>query len=328
MPFVTACLLAVGSRITIPYTPMNRILILMVTLALLATACTKEKTDYQADTGTDIPNITEFKEVFTMQQDAYSIRMEALNGQLYTGYNEIRISISDAKTKQLIQASELTFLPISTTAAGLQASCPHRYSLVAQAAEPHYAGYAVFTQPSSSTQWKLYISFKVAEKQYSLERELLVETQTNKNLGFTNFVGKDEQAYVIALLAPQKPKVGEHALIAGIYQYQAPVLPPTAPFPDPTQFRFTEVQGYTLGLDPRMPEASMGNHSSPNNKDLVQQENGLYEGVVNYTMTGNWTLNFIMRNDKGRILKGTQVPTDFTPGVEGVKSDLYIDILF
>lgn len=45
-------------------------------------------------------------------------------------------------------------------------------------------------------------------------------------------------------------------------------------------------------------------------------------------MTGNLTLNFIMMNYKGRILKGTKVPADFTPGVEGVKSELHIDILF
>jgi hypothetical protein len=77
-----------------------------------------------------------------------------------------------------------------------------------------------------------------------------------------------------------------------------------------------------------MPEPSMGNHSSINNKDLTQQNDGLYHGVVNYTMTGNWTLNFIMLNQNGKILKGTEVPTDFTPGVEGVKSELYIDILF
>ena len=77
-----------------------------------------------------------------------------------------------------------------------------------------------------------------------------------------------------------------------------------------------------------MPEPSMGNHSSPNNKDLVQGDDGFYHGVVNYTMTGNWTLNFIFMNQNGKILKGTEVPKDFTPGVECKKSELFIDILF
>jgi len=77
-----------------------------------------------------------------------------------------------------------------------------------------------------------------------------------------------------------------------------------------------------------MPEPSMGNHTSPNNVDLTRHDDGLYYGVVNYTMTGNWTLNFILVNQNGFIVKGTEVPTTFTPGVQGVKSELFIDILF
>src|SRR5690606_20838826 len=122
--------------------------------------------------------------------------------------------------------------------------------------------------------------------------------------------------------APEKPLVGENELVAGIYKFNAPTSSPFRDFPDPSQFSYTEVNGYTLQLDPRMPEPSMGNHSSPNNEDLTQQSDGLYHGVVNYTMTGNWTLNFIMRDSNGRILKGTEVPTDFTPGKAGVKSEL------
>ena len=116
-------------------------------------------------------------------------------------------------------------------------------------------------------------------------------------------------------------------MTAGIYKYNKPTTTAGA-FPDETQFSYSEVAGYTLKLDPRMPEPSMGNHSSPNNQDLTQQNDGLYHGVVNYTMTGNWTLNLIMMNQNGLILKGTVVPTDFTPGVEGVKSELFIDTLF
>jgi len=72
----------------------------------------------------------------------------------------------------------------------------------------------------------------------------------------------------------------------------------------------------------------MGNHSSPNNQDLTQQSDGLYHGVVNYTMTGNWTLNFILQDESGQTIKGTEVSTEFTPGIDGEKGELYIDILF
>jgi hypothetical protein len=144
----------------------------------------------------------------------------------------------------------------------------------------------------------------------------------------TSFVGNDDVNYIIALVAPIKPKVAENELVAGIYKLNANSDNDNDNDNDVLMNAYTSADDYTLVLDPRMPEPSMGNHSSPNNKDLVQKEDKLYYGVVNYTMTGNWTLNFILLNQHGRILKGTKVPLDFTPGVEGVKSELYIDTLF
>lgn len=210
-----------------------------------------------------------------------------------------------------------------------KSSCPHRYNLVYKTGDNCFSGYVVFTNESNTgSTWELYVSFTVNNQPYSAKQSIAVQPQTNKNLNMTAFTGKDDEQYIIALVAPQKPKVAENELVAGIYKYNKPTSPPSGSFPDPSQFSYPAVSGYTLQLDPRMPEPSMGNHSSPNNKDLTQQDDGLYHGVVNYTMTGNWTLNFIMLNQNGKILKGTEVPTDFTPGVEGVKSELYIDILF
>jgi hypothetical protein len=45
-------------------------------------------------------------------------------------------------------------------------------------------------------------------------------------------------------------------------------------------------------------------------------------------MTGNWTLNFILKDENDEIIKGTEVSTEFTPGIEGEKGELFIDILF
>jgi hypothetical protein len=138
----------------------------------------------------------------------------------------------------------------------------------------------------------------------------------------TSFSGKDGEQYFIALISPQKPNVSENKLVAGIYKYLRPTEDNSSPF------SYTVVNNHKLLLDPRMPEPSMGNHSSPNNQDLTQQSDGLYHGVVNYTMTGNWTLNFILLDSNEKVIKGTEVSTDFTPGIHGAKSELYIDTLF
>ncbi|VTR35092.1 hypothetical protein [Sphingobacterium thalpophilum] len=308
---------------------MKKSLLFLTALCLAVLSCTKEKTDYEAEIDTVVPEYHEFEEAVAIKSGGYSISIEALNGTFYKGYNEIRLKITDMQTKEKANASAVTFLPIMTNAEGDQISCPHRYDLDYSPDGDYFSGYSVFTDESGTDgSWELYISFTIAGQSHTVSQNIDVHEQANKNLNMITFTGKDNEQYIIALLAPQKPKVGENGLVAGIYKYNRPTNPPSGNFPDASQFSYTEVSGYTLQLDPRMPEPSMGNHSSPNNRDLTQQDDGLYHGVVNYTMTGNWTLNFILLNQQGQILKGTVVPTDFTPGVEGVKSELYIDILF
>lgn len=292
-------------------------------------SCTKEKTDYEAEIDTVVTEHYEFKEATVINSGGYKISVEALNGIFYKGYNEIRLKVTDARTNQNVNASAVTFLPIMTNTDGSKASGPHKYDLVYNADDKYFSGYAVFTNESNTVGgWELYISFTTNDQMYLAKQDISVQEQTNKNLNMTTFMGKDGEQYYIALVSPQKPKVAENKLVAGIYKFNKPTAAPSGNFPDPSQFSYKEVTGYTLQLDPRMPEPSMGNHSSINNKNLAQQSDGLYHGIVNYTMTGNWTLNLIMLNQNGRILKGTEVPPDFTPGVEGLKSELYIDILF
>ncbi|MBB4802673.1 hypothetical protein HNP37_002748 [Flavobacterium nitrogenifigens] len=301
---------------------------LVIAMFLAITSCTIDKTDYEAETGSQVPESYEFKEAVSFTSGNYKITIDALNGTFYKGYNELHLKVVNTQTNQSINTSEITFLPIITNADGSKSSCPHDYNVAYDATNKYYGGYSVFTGESTTTaSWKLYLSFTADNQKYEINKDITVAKQSNKNLNMTAFTGNDGEQYFIALISPQKPTVSENKIVAGIYKYNKPTTS-AGTFPDPTQFSYSEVTGFTLKLDPRMPEPSMGNHSSPNNKDLVQENDGLYHGVVNYTMTGNWTLNLIMMNQNGLILKGTVVPTDFTPGVEGVKSELYIDTLF
>jgi len=303
---------------------------LFVIAALLAvtTSCTLDKTDFEAEINRDLTEYFEFKEVSSFNSGNYKISIEALNGTFYKGYNEVRLTITNTQTNQVLNNSDVTFLPILTDSDNNKTSCPHRYHLVYNADEQYYSGYVVYTSISSPMEnWDLYISFTDSNQTHTVNQLVSVQNQTNMNRNMTSFTGNDEEQYFIALVAPQTPKVAENELVAGIYQYN-PTTEPAGTFPDPSQFSYSEVQNYTLLLDPRMPEPSMGNHSSPNNVDLTQQADGFYYGVVNYTMTGNWTLNFMMLDQDREHIKGTEVPTDFTPGIEGVKSELHINILF
>lgn len=303
----------------------NKFFVIAVLFAI--TSCTIDKTDYESEISTIVTEFYEFEEAVSINKDDYKISIEALSGTFYKGYNEVRLNIVNTTINKEITDSEVTFLPIMTTANDEPVSCPHDYEMAYNNDGQYYSGYAVFTDESAIGNWKLYLSFTDNNQIYTINQDIHIEAQSNKNLNMTSFLGNDDEQYFIALVAPQKPAIAENELVAGIYKYNTPTNP-SGDFPDPSQFSYSIVTDYTLLLDPRMPEPSMGNHSSINNQDLKQQSDNLYYGVVNYTMTGNWTLNFIMLNQNGETLKGTVVPRDFTPGVEGIKSELFIDILF
>lgn len=298
--------------------------IYLLTLWLALTACTLDKTDYQAETNTVTPENKTFKEVFSTENETYILRVEALEGQLYTGYNEVRIQLLDADSKQVIEKAKVSLLPVYKTETGEEESCPHSPEWSYQPQNKYYTGYCVFTQEGAKGAWVLMLTVEGAAVYFQKIQPIEVKPQPNMNLSMTSFIGKDQEEYLIALIAPMQPKVAENELVAGIFKRNK--VEGTAT--ESLNQAYVSVENYTLLLDPRMPEPSMGNHSSPNNRDLVQRNDGFYQGVVNYTMTGNWTLNLMLQNSQGRIVKGTKVPTDFTPGVAGVKSELYLDILF
>ena len=307
---------------------MKHLHVLVITIFVVVTSCSLEKTDYEAELNIETTEFVEFEPVTTLTNGNYSISIEALNGTLYKGYNEIHLKITNTQTNENLEGADVTFLPIFTDANGNKSSCPHDYRLDYNATEGYYLGYSVFTSESDSTvNWTLYIDFEDNGETYTANQIITVEEQTNLNLNMTAFSGNDDEQYFIALVAPQSPSVAQNDLIAGIYKYNKPENP-AGTFPDLSQYSYSIVNDYTLLIDPRMPEPSMGNHSSPNNEDLTQQSDGLYHGVVNYTMTGNWTLNFIFQDESGQTIKGTEVSTEFTPGIEGAKGALYIDILF
>ena len=299
-----------------------------VAIILFATACTIEKTDYDSELIIEVPNQEQFEEMLQTSQSGYTISIESSDGKLYKGYNAIRVKIKNTNTLEEITNAKVMMLPLFKTNDGNTiGTCPATNQLLYSSKEKYYEGYIIFTQENRDHQWDLLFQMIIDEQQISYQSTVKVAVQSNKNLNMTTFVGYDEVEYTIALAAPSAPRVAENELVACIYKRNASVVIDGKN--DEELFNvFTTADNYILHLDPRMPEPSMGNHSSPNNKDLIQAQDKRYYGTVNYTMTGNWTLNFILENHQGRILKGTKVPTDFTPGVEGVKSELHIDILF
>ncbi len=74
-------------------------------------------------------------------------------------------------------------------------------------------------------------------------------------------------------------------------------------------------------MDPRMP--GMGNHSSPNNEDLIfDTSSDTYMGKLSLTMTGYWKINLKLENEVGEVLKGEDITE------ENESSSLFFELEF
>lgn len=239
---------------------------------------------------------------------------EGIEWQVYTeeqtlevGYNEFFITLKDLKTDTYLEDLSMDWMPIMHMH-GMAHSAP--YSHLQNSENPIvYQGYIIFQMAGSEHEyWELKVSYKlngeIVDDSILLEivqpKDGMVKTQT--------FVGSDEQSYVLAYVAPQNPEVATNDIMAALYKMD-------------DLHNFSKVDNYTIALDPRMP--GMGNHGSPNNKDLeYNNKTGLYEGKLSMTMTGYWRLNLQLIDANGQILKGEKVTEDHP------NSSLYFELEF
>ena len=92
--------------------------------------------------------------------------------------------------------------------------------------------------------------------------------------------------YFISLIQPANPKVGENDFEILINRKASMIDWPYEPY-------------LTVEFEPYMPAM---NHGSPNNVNPSHIGAGHYKGLVNFTMTGWWQLNMVIKDGEGSIL--------------------------
>ena len=93
-------------------------------------------------------------------------------------------------------------------------------------------------------------------------------------------------SYFVSLVKPRSPKVGENDFQILINRRASMMDWPFEPY-------------LTVEIEPEMPSM---NHGSPNNVDPTHIGEGHYSGVTNFTMTGWWRINMIIKDSEGNIL--------------------------
>ena len=209
-----------------------------------------------------------------------------------TGYNEIYMRIKDNTDDRYFTDTEITWMPVMHMM-DMSHSCPR--SVVELTDDDTVSkGFIIFQMAGSEAEyWELTLNYRAGGQDYTLTEHIAVKTPIHQKQQVASFMGNDDVRYLLAMVSPNKPKVGVNDIQAMLYRME-------------NRMDFSVVTDYKLGLDPRMP--GMGNHSSPNNEDLIyDMDSRSYYGKLNLSMTGYWKLNLKLLNSGGEVLKGEDV---------------------
>ena len=252
-------------------------------VALLFSCSSDDDTPIQINETEDLIFVQE------MQNETHTITIFTEDGSLKQGYNKIYFQIKDGD--DFINNAEVSWMPVMHMTA-MSHSGPHSEINKQANAETLYEGYIIFQMAQNDSEyWELSFNYNVEGAEY-VAKDIIEVTPTDKNR-VSVFTGNDDTRYIAALIEPDSPKVAVNDITVAIHKME-------------NMMSFPIVNDYQLKIDPRMP--SMGNHSSPNNEDLLQSDSdNLYHGKLSLTMTGYWKINLQLIDESGEVLKGEEV---------------------
>lgn len=246
--------------------------------------------------------------IVSFSDDNYLITLYNKNGVLKSGYNDLYFTVADLHARTIsgkdtleswVSNAKIKIIP-EMDMGTMKHGCPYSEILKSDSVAL-YHGYILFPM---SGDWNLQVNYSVGNATGSIT-QLVTVNQSDKQR-ISSFTGNDSNKYVIALVEPQEPVVGTNDITALLYHRI-------------DGYTYDLVTDYKIKLDPRMP--SMGNHTSPNNVDLTWNKD-IYKGTVNFSMTGDWTLNLILEDSEGNILKGEEISDS------AKASSLYFEVEF
>lgn len=273
----------------------------IILLALFSVSCSEdENDDFQPN---EIEGLTKIQE---LSNDTHVIELYNKSGMFYTGYNEVILRIKNKSNNEFEENANLSWMPIMQMPS-MNHSCPKSNPVKAAGKNTVYQGFIIYQMTNADgSGWSLNINYSIDGTDYVATSDIVVLQNNLQNV--SSFLGSDNTKYVVAFMEPSQPIIGINDLVIGVYKME-------------TMMSFPIVENYSLTLDPRMP--GMGNHSSPNNTNLVYNlSDNMYHANLSLTMTGYWVLNLKLLNTSEEVLKGEDITELNT------QSSLYLELEF
>ncbi|WP_338731035.1 hypothetical protein [Mangrovimonas cancribranchiae] len=272
-------------------------------LALFNVACSTDDNDEFTPSINETQGLNLIQE---LENDTHTIELYNKSGLFYTGYNEVSVRIKDKTTNSYIENATISWMPIMQMPT-MQHSCPNTNPVKVSGKNTIYEGTIIYQMTNADgSGWSLTLNYTIDDVDYMISETITVMQNDDQNVA--SFMGNDDNRYIVAMIEPKNPIIGNNDLVVGVYKME-------------TMMSFPVVENYLLTLDPRMP--GMGNHSSPNNTNLTfNQTDNMYHANLSLTMTGYWVLNLKLINDNDDVLKGEDVTET------NEQSSLYLELEF
>lgn len=279
---------------------MKTLKLLLITCIIGLSSCSSDDTEIQLiDDLKDLNLITEFS------NDTHHIELYSATGALQNGFNQISLRIKETATDNYLTHANISWLPIMHMTS-MEHAAPASEVVKLPETKTVFTGHLVFTMPENPDEkWEINIDYQSQGASYSAS--IPVEVPQTKDRRLVNFSSSDDKDYILAMVQPFEPKVAINDFQMVLYRMKS-------------MMEFERVDGFSILIDPRMP--GMGNHSSPNNVDLTQEEDGFYKGELSLTMTGLWRINLQVLDASGELIKGEEV-TETNPD-----SSIYLQFEF
>ena len=270
-----------------------KISMLVALIAIFMVSCSKDD-DITPNNINEIENLQLIK---SFSKDGYTLELFNKTGKFQVGYNKLTLRLKDAGGKY-VQNATIDWMPMMTMNMGgmtHQHSSPYSEISKVSGKQTLYQGYIVFIMASDEPDnyWDLHINLSVDGQNISIEDKVnVITTESQYNKVYTSGMGTDDENYMLALIEPENPMIGNNDIVVALFQKG-------------DNHEFPIVNNYKIKVDPRMP--GMGNHSAPGNVDMTQGNDGFYHGKVGFSMSGYWKINLILEDGSGTVIKGEPV---------------------
>lgn len=263
--------------------------LLVAGIALIAgfSSC---KDDENPDPGNKDPfeNYIEHAKVFTGKGTYVKLYVEEAP---FVGYNEVLLALFDSATNEQITDGHIDMTPMMDMKTMKHSSPFENPGHHKDAATGAFKGAVVFIMPTTAIgDWTLDLDVHNHVAGNMAQVSLPVNVVAKNEARVRSFIRPtDTTSFFVTLIDPKKPEVGLNTITYGVYYRK-------------NMMEFPSFENGSLEIDPQM--LSMG-HGSPNNENPVYKSNGIYEGKVNYTMTGKWTIFTVVKDDQNQVVGDT-----------------------